>query len=274
LATSGRRPLWIDATRFSACLLTGGSVPWFDAAGFVAWRRQTQGLVKSDVVDLTVGPLFAAAVTADPGLRAAMAGKRRIHIPLKVLLSAEMPRRQVRELLEGLRGSFTQCALALVCPSPRAWLQDAFRLAHGEDAPPVGEDEVDSATLYCADFLREFGSSGVDGILLEETQESEPGSAGEVEWYRSVLNVGAHYGWDMGWRSVGDRYSDAQVPSFDYCIAPRPLGAECSGIEIAEDYWRGAPMGNSTADFYFGRVPPGLVPEVVLDRLAQLRSSA
>jgi hypothetical protein len=273
IAAAEHRFLWVEDTEYAAALLAGGAVPWFDAAAYVAWRRQAQGLFKSDVIGLTVGPMFAAGVALDPALRAAMGAKRRVNFPLKALLAADALRRQVSELLAGLRGTFAELPLAIVCPSPRAWLQDAHRLAFGEAAPEVGEEEVDTATLHCADFLREFGRSGIDSVLLEESPSSEPTDVAELAWYRSVLNVGAHYRWDMGSRMAGDRHAGANVPGFDYCIAPRPRGAPCTGIAIAENFWSGAAPGDLPADFRFVRIPPGTAPETVLDRLAQLRAS-
>jgi hypothetical protein len=273
IAAAEHRFLWVEDTEYAALLLAGGASPWFDAAAYVAWRRTAQGLFKSDVIALSVGPMFAAWVDADPALRAAMGAKRRVNFPLKTLLAAQTLRRQAGEMLAGLRSTAAQLPLAMVCPSPRAWLQDAYRFAFGESAPEVGEDEVDTATLHCADFLREFGSSGIDSVLLEESPSSEPAAAEELAWYRSVLNVGAHYRWDTGLRMAGDRYAGTDVPGFDYCIAARPLRAPCTGIAIAEDFWSGAAPCDLVADFHFVRIPPGTAPETVLDRLAQLRAS-
>jgi hypothetical protein len=273
IAAAEHRFLWVEDAEYAAALLAGGAAPWFDAAAYVAWRRTAQGLFKSDVIALSVGPMFAAWVAADPALRAAMGARRRVNFPLKTLLAAETLRRQAGEMLAGLRSTAAQLPLAIVCPSPRAWLQDAYRLAFGEAAPEVGEDEVDTATLHCADFLREFGSGGIDSVLLEESPSSEPAAADELAWYRSVLNVGAHYRWDMGLRMAGDRYAGTDVPGFDYCIAPAPRGAPCTGIAISEDFWSGAAPGSLDSDFRFVRIPPGTAPETVLDRLAQLRAS-
>lgn len=273
IAAAERRFLWVDDMEYAARLLAGGEVPWFDAAAYLSWRRAAQGLVKSDVIALTVGPMFAAWVAADPALRAAMLAKRRVTFPLKTLLAAQTLRLQAGEMLAGLRSMAAALPLAIVCPSPRAWLLDAHRLAHGEAAPEVGEEEVDTATVYCADFLREFAGSGIDSVLLEESPSSEPAGAEELAWYRSVLNVGAHYRWDMGLRMAGDRYAGTDVPGFDYCISPRPRRAACSGIAIAADFWRGAAPGDLVADFRFARIPPDTAPETALDRLAQLRAS-
>lgn len=273
VAASDSRLLWLDDTDYSSQLLAGGAVPWLDATACVAWRRKAQSLLKSGVIALPVARICEALLASDGGLRAAMAAKSRVGFPLKTLLSSEALRRHITDLLIGLRGSFSALPLALVCPSPRAWVSDAYRFAFGGGAPTaVGEEAVDSATVQCADFLRAFATTGIDTVLLEESLDSVPQSAGEVEWYRSVLNVGQHYRWEVGLRlPSGAPFSDTMT-DVAYLIAPRSGKVACFGETIPAEYWSGASLdGSSKPDFRFAQIPPGLQPELVLDRLACLR---
>jgi hypothetical protein len=272
VAASDRRLLWIDDTDYSSHLLAGGAAPWLDTAAHIAWRRKAQSLLKSGVAALPVARVCEALLASDGALRTAMAAKSRVAFPLKTLLSSEVLRAQLSDLLLGLRGSFSALPLALVCPSPRAWVGAAYRSAFGDAAQvAVGEEEVDGATVQCADFLRTFATTGMDTVLLEESPDSEPQSADELEWYRSVLNVGKHYRWDIGVRlPVGGQFDG--IADVDYVIAPRAGHAACFGEAIRSDYWSGAaPAAASRPDFRFVQIPAGLQPELVLDRLTHLR---
>jgi hypothetical protein len=281
LDAAERRLLWLDDTDYTASLLAGGDPPWLDAAAFLAWRRKAQSLLKPDVATLPVARVCAAWLHRDPQLRADMASRSRSNFPLKTLLASAQLRHHLTELLAGMRSSFPGLTLALLCPSPRAWVGEAYRWAFGPQAAVrVGEGEVDAATLHCADFLREFAGVGLDSVLLEESNECEPADATELEWYRSVLNVGAHYRWDMGLRltgtgfagEMGDAAARDGVGGFAFVIASRPFTAARAGRIIPENFWRGSPLeGPPHTDFDFSQVPAGLPPEVILDRLSVLR---
>jgi hypothetical protein len=273
VAASDSKLLWLDDTDYSAALLAGGAPPWLDATAYVAWRRKAQSLLKSNVIAVPVARIFSSWLANDASLRAASGAKTRANFPLRTMLAAADLRRHLAEIIAGLRSSFPMLAVALVCPSPRAWVGDAYHWAFGDAAEiEVGEDEVDAATLHSADFLREFGGSGIDTVLLEESARSEPATTAEIEWYRSVLNVGTHYRWDMGLRLPGERFGGDDLGGFSYVVGPKPFGAPCFGRVVADEFWRGADADiSSPSDFSFSRIPSDIEPEVVLDRLALLR---
>ncbi len=190
-----RPVLWLDAHEYSAKLLANGKAPWLDVAAFVAWQRKAHGLLKPDVVVLPLAPVIEAWIGAHADLRATMAAKSRAVYPIKVLLADEPLRAHLVELARGLRVGVAGVSgppLALVLPSPRAWVAIAYRQAHDE-AVEVGEDEADSASVFIADFLRAFGEAGVDALMLEEVD----GLAADAATCQSVLNLAAHYRWDI-----------------------------------------------------------------------------
>jgi hypothetical protein len=273
--------LWLDDADYSAALLAGADAPWLDATAFVAWRRKAHSLLKPDVVTLPVAKVCAAWLVQDPALRLAMGSRSRVNFPLKTLLASAPLRQHLIEMLIGMRSSFPGLTLALVCPSPRAWVIEAYRRAFEPAAAiAVGEDEVDAATLHCADFFREFATASVDSVLLEESNGEEPKDASELEWYRAVLNVGAHYRWDMGLHLPGTRFAgdlgDAAARDggggFAFVIASRAFDAPCVGRIIPEQFWSsGAADTLPHADFRFSKIPLGIPPEVILDRLSAAR---
>ncbi len=271
--TNGEKFLWLDDSRYSAALLAGGEAPWLDVGGYMAWRQRAQSLLKSDVIALPLGSLFRKWLEGDSSLRAAVSAKRRPNYPLKTFLAGAGFRSHVMDLLTALRARFSSQPLALVCPSPRAWVHEAYLMAFGQfESVTFDQQEVDMATLHCADFLREFGAAGVDTLLLEESVQSEPASEGEVEWYRSVLNVGEHFRWVIGLRVPGNRFVGAPAGSVGYIVAPRPSKAPFYGHAVPREFWDGGGIDKfPSANFRFVEIPLGIPPEMVLDRLAELR---
>lgn len=266
--SSGRRLLWLDYVDYAAQLLSGGRAPWLDSAALVAWYRKAQGLLKSDVVAVPLGRIAAAWVQAHPDLAAALREKKRVLHPLKTLLADAGLRTQLAETLAGLRASLPGSVLALGLPSPRQWTAEVYRLAHGSDAE-VGDDETDSAALYLADFLRAFGDSGVDALLIEETAATEPRSAEQFELYRPVANVAAHYRWALGLLQPQNAW-DAAEPALDFVLAPQASGGRVTGLLLPPAFWSGAAA--PAAAFHYTRIPEQAQPEAVLERLASLRA--
>lgn len=263
--------LWLDYTQYAAALLAGGQPPWLDVGACVAWQRKAHGLLRSDVLSLDVQPVVLAWLEAHSTLREAMAAKRRAMYPLKILLADAALRQHLQELASGLRSSFAQTPLALVCPSPRLWLLQAYRLAHGDDAQPeLGEDEIDGASLYVADFLRAFGEAGLDVLLLRESEESEPASLEVLAFYQSVLNVAAHYRWRCALLTPAGRCEGCD--GIDLLIAPQPAARGSAGLLLKPSVWDGTeappcPPGG----LRYLEIPRQAQPEAVLQRLAALR---
>jgi len=240
--------LWLDSHAYCERLLAGGRAPWLDVAAFVAWQRKAQGLLRPDVAVLPLAPAMAAWLEAHPELRAAMAAKARPTWPLKTLLADTALRAHLVELARGLRAGVAAVPLALVLPAPRAWLAQSYQQAHG-GTPDLDDDAADSASVYLADFLRSFGEAGVDALLLQEAADFAPRSEADFACYQSVLNVAAHYRWDVG----------VELPG---AAGPVALPGGCA-FAIAG----GTPVGA----FRYARIAVDAQPEAVLERLATLR---
>jgi hypothetical protein len=269
LLSSGARVLWIEGTAYAERLLAGGNVPWGDVADFVAWHRKAQALLRSDVVSLCVAPIAEAWRQADGALAAEMRVRKRTIAPLKMLLGSESLRVHISAILRGLRASYGNAPLALVVPSPRRWVGDAYASVHG-NMPEVGKDEVDAAAMYIANFLSAFADSGIDVLLLEESADSAPAHASEITWYQAVLNVASHYRWECGlhipvWRDM------AGAEGIDFCIAPEPVAGLPTGLALGES-WRTGPTPEAPqGGFRYVEIPVDAVPEATLERLASLR---
>lgn len=270
LIAAGTTPLWIESTAYAQRLLAGGNVAWGDAAEVVAWHRKAQGLVRSDVVSLSLTPIVSAWFESDGELAEEMRAKKRATAPLKVLLASDGLRNHIAEIVKGLRTSYANAPLALVIQSPRRWVAHAYALAHHETLA-VGEDEADSAAMYIADFLRSFGELGVDVLLLEESAESLPASAGEIAWYQPVFNIAAHYRWECGIHLPAA--SDiGGAEGLNFCIAPQAIDGLTNGIGTGGDASLGSgPVPVPAGGFRYIEIPENAQPEATLERLAALR---
>ncbi|MCC2658934.1 MAG: hypothetical protein K0Q76_4042 [Panacagrimonas sp.] len=273
LAQSDKPLLWLDDTAYSDKLLAGGKTPWHDGAEYVAFRRKAQGLLRPDFVVIPIGRIAAAWVASHPALKEAMAAKKRTVAPARTLLADEELRTHLVEMLKGLRAAFAGAPFVLSTPSPRAWVIEAWQLAFGADADvDVGGDEADSCSVYVAEFLRSFGESGVDGLLLEEREGAEPASAEEIAWYQPVINIAGHYRWDLGVYLPTAAGFSGDAAGVQFVIAPKAVAGAANGLSLGDGFWSGedAPAAPSKG-FRFARVPADAVPEKVLERVATLR---
>lgn len=268
----GRPLLWLDHFDYTARLLTGGAPPWLEPAAALAWLRSAQSLLGSDVLGLPLGAIAAHWLDAHAAARARMATRSRLSFPIKSLLAEVELRALLVELVAAARASFPSLILALVCPSPRGWLGDAFLAAHGAPSSEVPDDDaIDAVAVYQADFLRSFADRQVDALLLREPSQ---GGAPKLELYQPIFNVAAYYRW-----AFGVELSDADCPEtgaarVDFLLAPRACPGVATGIIVPESFWQNAEEAapDMTTAFGYARIPAAAEPEAVLDRLARLRA--
>lgn len=267
--------LWLDYTAYAGRLLANRAVPWLDVDAASGWMRKAQSLLKSDVVALPAGEVVDAWLEAHTGLRGAMGAKRRAVFPLKTLLADEALRAHLVQLARVLRAGFDKLPLVLVLPSPRLWVARAYAQALPAEVAEVDADAVDAAAAYIADFLRAFADCGLDGLLLEESKESEPATSEDQQLYQPVFNVAAHYRWDVGLRLVADGSGTAAKDGLSFLLAPQAHEGLATGIRVPAAFWSGEPAPQAEpGDFRFAEIPVEAQPEGVLERLAVLRQGS
>lgn len=264
--------LWLDDDAYTDRLLAGGKTPLLESGEFVAFRRKAAGLLKVEVTVVPVGAAAAAWAAKQPELKEAMASKKRAVVPVRTLLADEGLRATLVETVRALRGALPAQPLVLAMPSPRAWVNAAYRIAFGTETE-VGGDEADAAAVYVAEFLRSFGEAGVDGVLLVESAGADPANAGEIEWYQPVTNLAAHYRWALGLQFADGSGFSGDVKGVDFSIASKALPGAVAGLAVPEAFWSGGDAPAVPAGgFRFARIPADAVPEKVLERLAVLRA--
>lgn len=276
LTAGGETPrLWINFTDYTKKLLLGADEnPWSNPAAYMSFYGQAHGLVKSQVAVLDVWDLFQHWMKEDPEAIPSMAGKRRVTVALKAMLEAYGPRELLAEVITAFSNNYgASTPLALVIPSPRSLLVKAHQAANGEVAEP-DEMNIDTASMYMADFLRYFSETDLSGVLLVEDPELPPASGEELSWYQPIYNVAKHYRWSVG-VYLPSPDVDYDVPAdVAFAVAPAgsPTAAKVSGVDISEYLW-GDQSGSlpTTSGFYYLTIPAGTKPETVLDTLATLK---
>jgi hypothetical protein len=127
--------------------------------------------------------------------------------------------------------------------------------------------------VYLADFIRYFSELGLAGLLLVERVGHQPANEVDVELYRPLLNVAAHYRWSVGLR-LPEPSLLGPGAGLNFAIAPAfPQGAPgLAGIDVSGSIWEGqAPPPVATNHFYFTDIPEDATPEHVLMVLSALR---
>ena len=264
--------LWLDYNAYAGALLANGSVPWLDVDALIGWMRKSQSLLKSDVIAVPVATVVEQWLATHPELKAAMAAKRRAVFPLKTLLADAALRNHLVGLAKALRSSFAKPSLLMSLPSPRLWVALASAQAVPGELVEIDADAVDGAAAYVADFLREFAECGLDGILLQESAESEPASVEDLQLYQAVFNVAAHYRWDAGLRLPVATHDAALAAGPAFVVSPRNSAAGAAGVVVGPEFWSGeTPPECPAGGFRYAEIPVDAKPESVLDRLAALR---
>jgi hypothetical protein len=129
----------------------------------------------------------------------------------------------------------------------------------------VEDIAVDSATVYLADFLREFSDSGIAGILVREERIQEFGATlGSL--YRPLNNIGEAYQWAVGLDLNGSRATE--LGSFDFVISEVGDGGSLVAHPLPEDFWTTGEC--HCGAFAFGTIPVDAVPEKVLENLDRI----
>jgi hypothetical protein len=274
IQASGRHGLWLDHTAFTKrVLLPDGGIPYDTPASFMSYYIQANGLVKPDVAILDVQDIYRDWLRLNPVARTEMAGKKRLVFALKKMLEAPAPKTLLAEIILAVLSHLNgRLPVVLVLPSPRHWLAWANVEANGVE-PELTEDSIGDASVYLADFIRYFSELELTGLLLTEQAGHQPASEAEVELYRPLLNVAAHYRWSVGLQ-LPEPSSLGFCAGISFIIAPgfQQAAPDLAGVDVGGVIWQGqAPPLIQKNQFYFTNIPEHEPPEHVLTVLSALR---
>jgi len=263
--------LWIADTEYTARLLAGGAPPWLDVASLIAWRQQAQTLLRPSVTVLDVGALVEAWLGYRADLRQTAVAKRGPAAALGAVLADDSLKQHVSAVLRGLKRSYPGQPLALVMPSPLAWLSTLIKdMQHAHSHP--ADEEIEDAAVDLADFLRAFGSDEVDVLALVEDSGAATRTPDLFELYDPVINVARHYRWAVGLDLTALPSPCDVDPPVDFLIAKQG-DVRCLGQDVSAAVWYGDKAPQATAGgFLYLRIPADTNPEEVLTRLAAMRA--
>jgi hypothetical protein len=260
-------PLWIDAWAYGKALLArGGEPPWGDVGELVAYHRQLQSLVGSDIVVIELESFYHSWLQQSPGLLAAMAAKKRLGYALRTLLADTAAREHLHEIVDALAGLYPDRPVLLALPSPKHWMAIAYCQAHALNEVEVSWDDAESASMYIADYLRSLADCDISGLVLRDSKG--PSTDEEVARYQPVLNVAEHYRWQVVMDGCSQDYQPGPAQGISFCLANGAGKNACPKISL--DTWQ-----HGVADkpaFLYLTIPEDAVPESVLEWLDAART--
>lgn len=239
-----------------AVLLQGKAVPWHEPMAYSNFFGQAQALLKSDVALLSLDRLYAHHLEANSALQLAMGAKSRTGYALRTLLADTALLSSVKEFATTF--SQTQRApIVLHIPSPMQWLARTHHFSGTTDVSVLDADNGENASMYVADWLRNFADLPIAGVLLDDRKL--PGAVDTVpvplETYSPIANATEHYQWTLALRTT----SGIDVH-----------GASVSGAIISPDFWLQDGFALPDGDFLLGEIPTRAVPEDVIARILTL----
>lgn len=263
----GRPLIWLDAEEYgSRVILNDKPFPWNHPTEFVSAYGQVQNLLKADVAPVHLGRFLRSWLAANPSALTEMGGKKRVRYALKRLLGMEGQREVIREIVSALCESRSE-PLVLVMPPNGELINWANSAANGANPVELTAIDIDSVSVYLADFLRVFSGLDIAGVLVElpPTVELNPEL---LELYSPIINVARHYHWALGMAVSGAGIVDPEQ-QLQFVVSDRATDTT-TGISQSEAFWHGEPCNWRPPHFVYDTVPSGLKPEVVLERLADL----
>lgn len=256
LGAPGAPSLWLDALDYAGRVILAGRNP-FASAGELGWAsREVQALVRADFVTLPLDTFLRSE-----GIGSRTAGER----PARAL-RAFLAKPALREALASASRVLAEQAnatrgLVVSTPSPG-------RLLRAFGATALDEDDVDSAAVALADFLRGLAERAVLALRVD----CDADELTLVELHTPVTNVAAHYGW---WTLL------APEAALDSGGTPGRAGGYAADVRdpeivwLAPDFWR---FGHTevpslaSARLCVGRLPADADPACVLANRALLRA--
>lgn len=276
--------IWLNYIQYAKRLLgENGDGIWLDPARFLALFSQSQGLLKSDVLGVPIFDFYSVYLNSHPEIAQHWTGKK-TPFALRKLLALEKPRDNLIEVLRGLTNLYDDhYPIVLEVPSPRQWMAWLKEIeAPGSDLP-VSSNEIDSATMYLADLLRNFSQAGLTGIVLDESRCLSINLKELYELYQPIFNIARHYQWVLGLRLGEDQHLEDIEKGVDFVLyegkqettTDSPLEQATTVFGgLDKEFWKGeCTLENKVfKTFSYGTIPEDAHPERVLEQLQELRS--
>lgn len=264
------KPLvWLDAEDYgSRVVLNDKPMPWSNPTEFVSAYGQIQSLLKAQVAPVHLGRFLRSWLEANPAALSEMSGKKRIRVALKRLLGMEEQRGAIREIVSALCDSCAE-PVVLVLPPNGELINWANNRANGAEPVEIGEIDIDSVSVYLADFMRAFSGLDIAAVLVELPQGTAI-NPDLLDLYSPIVNVARHYHWALGMATLGGVVEDPeQLLQF---VVSDAAASGVTGLVQSGALWREGLINWQPPHFVYASVPQDMEPELVLERLAEIRA--
>jgi hypothetical protein len=271
--SSSQKPLvWLDAEAYGAEVVRNGKpFPWTNPTEFVSSYNQLQSLLKPGVAPVNLGNFLKAWLDANPAALSEMSGKKRVRFAIKKLLGLEAPRAVIRDIVSALCESVSQ-PVVLVLPTNAELINWANQKANptmiqGSAPPELTDIDIDSVSVYLADFLRAFSGLDVTAVVVQ-LPEGSALNPELLDLYSPMINVSKHYHWAFGVQVINPEEINDSDEVVDLLISNH---ANANGQVLDAGFWKGAEAVKPERGFFFSEVDAKLQPEAVLERLLTLK---
>ncbi|WNC74187.1 hypothetical protein RGQ13_09395 [Thalassotalea psychrophila] len=263
------KPLvWLEAEEYGAQVVRNGKpFPWTNPTEFVNSYGQLQSLLKPGVAPVNLGNFLTNWLDATPAVLSEMSGKKRVRFAIKKLLGMEAPRSVIRDIVSALCESVSQ-PLVLVLPENGELINWANQKANNAEKSDISDIDVDSVSVYIADFLRAFSGLNISGVVIQ-LPEGSAVNAELLELYSPIINVAKHYHWAFGVQVASPSEISNTDDVIDMVLSDHN---DANGEVLNSDFWTNGSFTQPDNGFYFAHVDAALQPEIVLERLATLRA--
>lgn len=267
----GKALVWLDAEAYgSRVLLQNQAFPWHNPTEFVSAYTQLQSLLKAQVAPVNLGRFLRSWLAMNPAALAEMGGKKRVRFAIKRLLGNDDQRQLIREIVSALCESRPE-PVVLVLPPNGELINWANKQANGADPAALTEIDIDSVSVYLADFMRTFSGLDIAGVLVELPGGSDINPQ-LLDMYSPIVNVAKHYHWALGMAVAGGTVQDPEQ-QLQFVVADT-ASKGVTGLVQSEAFWERGVINWQPPHFVYASVPPDITPELVLERLAETRDRA
>ncbi|WP_458413096.1 hypothetical protein ACNQFZ_20235 [Schinkia sp. CFF1] len=281
-STKTKPAVWIDFIHYANRLFAAGrNNLWSNEDTYISIFSQGQSLIKSDVLGISIHNFYRTWLSNNMDLIQTYTGKKTTFI-LKKIVAADEPKSVIKNVLSGFVNLYNGSKpIALVVPSPQLWLNWLYSTIRPEEVASLGENEIEAAAMYLAEFLRDYSSFGISTIVLEEDDQSSVRSSEMVTLYKPVINIARHYQWSTGLLIDGTAHKDVNksndldfflIKGSDFSeLSPLLQENERIGGGLNAQFWSGQQINTGNSTLVYGEVPENADPETVLAQLKSIR---
>lgn len=261
--------LWLDWFEYGRVVILGDKeIPWNDTSSMVNFLTQGQKLLRLEIASLPLYDYFTWFISREPSLLEEMRSKRRAKMALKKFLLDSALRANVVELVNSA-ASASNTPLVLTIPSSSSLLGWCHGLSNEAGVPAIEESDLDTATVYLADFLRDFAETPIAGIMIDESKNTHL-AYHPATIYKPIINIGKAYGWTVGIHTAHSLRVDCT--RFDLAITQYTDSCDIVAQPVPAKFWDGGSLCDS--NFLYGKIPQYALPESVLEAIAGLSTQS